>query len=182
MKRASTVVLAVTLVALGVFYVLATRRERLAVAESRPFVWSIDYDQLESIEIDLPRESKSGAWIKHEDGFWYFDQPDGPRVNMERWGGGIPLLLSGPAAERLIAGAATAEQLEIFGLDRPRMTIALILEDHDKIAVEVGDGTPDGQACYLRLRGSPEVFSVHYTWYEVLERLVVEPPYPTSAQ
>jgi hypothetical protein len=30
-----------------------------------------------------------------------------PKVNMKRWGGGIPLLLSGPGAERLITSEAT---------------------------------------------------------------------------
>jgi hypothetical protein len=99
---------------------------------------------------------------------------------MKRWGGGIPLLLSGPGAERLIASESTDEQLQMYGLEDPKMKIDLTLENEDTINIEVGDRTPDGQACYIKLVKSNDVYTVHYTWYEVLERLVLEPPYPES--
>jgi len=41
----------------------------------------------------------------------------------------------------------------------------------------VGDRTPDGHAYYVQAPGSNDVALVDFTWYEVLERLVKEPPY-----
>ena len=37
-------------------------------------------------------QGKREAWIKRKDRYWYFDKPNGPKVNMKRWGYGIPLL------------------------------------------------------------------------------------------
>lgn len=101
---------------------------------------------------------------------------------MQRWGGGIPLLLSGPGAERLIAAAATDKQLESYGLKAPRMKIELTLKNEDTILVDIGDRTPDGQTYYIKKRDSQAVYTVDHTWYEVLERLVREPPYPATAK
>ena len=101
---------------------------------------------------------------------------------MKRWGGGIPLLLSGPGAERIIADNATDEQLEMYGLVDPKMRIDLTLENEDNINIEVGDSILTGQARYVKLIDSGDVYTVHYTWYEVLERLVLEPPYPEQQE
>ncbi len=132
--------------------------------------------------ISLPADGKREAWVKHEDKYWYFDQPDGPKVNMKRWGGGIPLLLSGPGANRSIAENATDEQLEIYGLKNPKMKMNLVLENEDSIGVEVGDRTLDGQAYYIKLIDSRAVYTVDFTWYDVLERLVLDPPYPVPEE
>ena len=64
----------------------------------------------------------------------------------------------------------------------PQMEIALTLEDGDTLNIIVGDRTPDGNAFYVKVPDSNDVCLVDYTWYEVLERLVKEPPYaPSSA-
>jgi len=97
---------------------------------------------------------------------------------MDRWGGGIPLILSGPGAERLIAEDATEEKLAVFGFTEPSMEIALTLENEEIIYIEVGDSTPNGTAYYVKLVDSDDVYTVDYSWYDVLERLVLEPPYP----
>jgi len=135
-------------------------------------------DELQHMVLSLPQEDKTEEFVKHEDRYWYFDNPPGPKVDMERWGGGIPLILSGPGAERLIAEDATEEQLAVFGFTAPKMEIALILDNEDIINIEVGDNTPDGQAYYVKLVDSKDVYTVDYTWYDVLKRLVTEPPYP----
>ncbi len=86
--------------------------------------------------------------------------------------------MSGPGADRVIAENATQEKLAEFGLTSPRMEIVLTLENEDIIDIEIGDSTPDGQSYYVRLVNSTDVATVGYTWYDVLERLVLEPPYP----
>ena len=177
MRLRLIVIMAAVFVALGVLFVIAARPRPVQQAESRPIVWSVEMQELEAIAISLPRDAKSEAWVKHADKYWYFDRPGGPKVDMNRWGGGVPLILSGPAAERHITAESTAEQLEEYGLADPRMRIRLALEDGRTIDVAVGDTTPNGQACYLRLVDSRDVYTVHRSWYEVLERLVLEPPY-----
>jgi len=134
-------------------------------------------DEIQHIEIRLPREDMSQAFIKEEDRSWSFDDPQRTAVDMKRWGGGIPLLLSGPGAERVIAENATQEKLTEFGLTQPRMEIILTLEDGYILNITVGDRTPDGTAFYVQAPDSNDVALVDYTWFEVLERLVKEPPY-----
>jgi len=123
MRLRLIVIMAAVFVALGVLFVIAARPRPVQQAESRPIVWSVEMQELEAIAISLPRDGKSEAWVKHADKYWYFDRPGGPKVDMNRWGGGIPLILSGPAAERHITAESTAEQLEEYGLADPRMRI-----------------------------------------------------------
>jgi len=141
--------------------------------------------EIQHIEIRLPREDKSEAFVKVPEGNkfpWYFDDPQRSAVDVARWGGGIELLLTGPGAERVIARNATEEKLTEFGLAQPQMEIILTLEDGDILNITVGDRTPDGDAFYVQVLDSNDVYLVVYNWYEVLERLVKEPPYaPPSA-
>jgi len=139
-------------------------------------------DQLARIRISLPRTGQVQSWVEHADRYWYFDVPGGPEVDMKRWGGGIPLILSGPGANRLILETSSADQRKVYGLDDPRMRILLTLKDQQEVTVEVGDATPDGGAYYIRRGDSASVYTVDATWYTVLERLVVEPPYPKPGQ
>ncbi len=178
MKLRTILVMAGILVALGVYFFVFSRPEPEPRPEPRPFVWSVEMDELKTMAIGLPSEGKSEAWVKHDDKYWYFDKPEGPKVDMQRWGGGIPLLLSGTGAERISTEEATDEQLKMYSLKDPKMKIDLTLENEHTINIEVGDLIPDGQARYVKLVDSRDVYSVHYTWYDVLERLVLEPPYP----
>lgn len=154
--------------------------------ESAPevFVWNIEMDEIQHVEIQLPREGKSEAFIKipKDNEFpWYFDDPQRSAVDMKRWGGGIPLLLSGPGAVRVLVKNATPEQLAEFGLTQPRMVITLTLENGDILNITIGDWTPNEQAFYVQVPGSNDVCTVDYTWYNEMERLVKEPPYVSPA-
>lgn len=181
MKLRSIVVMAAALVVLGVvLYFFGPRPNAEPAPEPRTFVWSFDFTKLQRIAIELPEAGKSDAWVKHEDNAWYFDRPDGSQVDQKRWGGGIPLILSGPGADRLIASDATSEQLAMYGLLAPRMIIVITTEDGEKLEVVVGDQTPNHKASYVAVSGANKVFSVDSTWYAVLERLVLDPPYPRA--
>ncbi len=147
----------------------------------REYVWLFEMDELSRIVIELPHLDKSEAFIKHEDRQFYFDDPPGDRVDPARWGGGIPLILSGPAAERPIAKDATEEQLAAFGFTQPLMKLTLTRDSGDVVRIEVGDEVPDGHAHYVKLAESNDVYIVDVTWYEVLERIVMEPPYWADA-
>ena len=181
MKTRVILIMASVLVALAVVLYFTNRSEPQAPKEPpRPFVWRVDMLELSRIALSLPRDGKSEAWAKRSDKLWYFDKPEGPKVDMKRWGGGVPLLLSGPAANRLITGSATEEQLAMYGLVDPRMAIELYLENGNTLGIELGDVTPDGKAYYIRMVDSQKVFTVDHTWYDLLEGLVLDPPYPDS--
>ena len=185
MRIKGILILLAILLGLGMYFIFFNKTEPPPESEPRVYVWSIEMGEIQHIEIRLPREGKSEAFIKtqEEDKFpWYFDDPQRSEVDVARWGGGIPLLLSGPGAERVIAKNATEEKLAEFGLTQPQMEITLTLEGGDIINITVGDRTPDGNTFYVQVPDSNNVCLVDYTWYEVLERLVKEPPYaPPSA-
>ena len=185
MRIRNILILLAILIGLGGYFYLSDTSEPPPKSEPRVFVWDIEMDEIQHIEIRLPREDKSEAFIKieEEDKFpWYFDDSQRSEVDVARWGGGIPLLLSGPGAERVIAKNATEEKLAEFGLTQPQMEIILTLEDGDILNIKVGDRTPDENTFYVKGPHSNDVCLVDYTWYEVLERLVKEPPYaPPSA-
>ena len=186
MRFRSILILLIILLALGgYFYFFNEPEPPPEEKEPRVFVWLIEMEEIEHIEIRLPREDKSEAFIKIPAGSefpWHFDDTEKTKVDIARWGGGIPLLLSGPGIERVIARDVTEEKLTEFGLAQPQMEITLTVEDGDILNITVGDRTPDGSAFYVQVPGSNDVALVDYTWYAVLERLVKEPPYaPLSA-
>ena len=183
MRSRTIIFMMAILIALALIF-LITRRTPTPEQSSVPqtFVWSIAIKDLRGIVIHLTSEGKREAWVKHEDQHWYFDQPNGPMVNAKRWGGGIPLLLSGPGAQRLVTNSATDQQLEIYGFKKPKMKLDLFLQDGGTVNIEVGDKTLNGQAYYIRKLGSDTVYTVDYTWHDVLERLVLDPPYPSTEE
>jgi len=184
LKLRNILVLLVILLALGGYFYFSSIPQPAPKPNPELFVWSIGMEEIQHIEIALPREGKSQAFIKIEKEHefpWYFDDPQRSDMNVERWGGGIPLLLSGPKADRVISENTTLEKLAEFGLTQPQMKITLTLEGGDTLNIVVGDRTPSGNAFYVQVPDSNDVCLVDYTWYEVLERLVKEPPYAPPA-
>jgi hypothetical protein len=171
------ILLAILLALSGYFY-FSNRPEPPPPEEPQLYVWLIEMEELEHIVIELPREGKKQAFVKEADRSWHFDDAGRTDVDMQRWGGGIPLLLSGPGVDRVISENATEEQLSQFGLIQPQMKLGLALEGGDSLDIKVGDRTPGGEAFYVQVPDSRAVALVDYTWYEVLEKLVNEPPYP----
>ena len=184
MRLRNILILLVILLALGGYFYFANPPQPAAKAEPRLYAWLIDLEEIKHIKIELPREGKSQAFIKitEDDKFpWFFDDPQRSGVDTERWGGGIPLLLSGPGVDRVIARQTTEEKLTEFGLTQPQMEITLTLEDGNIVYIKVGDRTPDGNNFYVQAPDSNDVATVDITWYNVMERLVKEPPYAPAA-
>ncbi len=183
MRLRSIFILVGVLAAAAAVYLVTRPPEAIVIPPDPPeYVWLFDMEDLQHILIELPNLEMSESFLKHEDRMWYFDDPPGPRADSELWGGGIPLLLSGPAAERPIARDATEEQLASFGFTQPLMILTLTTMDAETWTIEVGDSVPDGHAYYVRLADSDDVYTVDGTWYEVLERIVTEPPYPPEEE
>jgi len=173
------VLLAVFVILVGV-YAVVSRPKLTTTPPPNIYVWSIKESDLEHIVISLPRECKSQAFIKisEKNKFpWHFDDSQRSPVDSKRWGGGIPLLLSGPVANRIIVKNATNQQLMEYGLAQPSMEIILALANKDSMRIEVGNSTPNNKNYYIRVPQSNTVALVDYTWYDVLKSLVIDPPF-----
>jgi hypothetical protein len=180
LRLRNILILLAILLALGGYYFYSTRPKPAPPPEPRLYVWLFEMDKIERVELRLLREAKSQAFIKitRGDQFpWFFDDPQRSRVDIDRWGGGIPLLLSGPGTARIISENTSEEKLVEFGLRKPQLEIALTLEKGKTLSIKVGDRTPDGHAYYVQSPSSTEVALVDYSWFDVLRRLVEEPPY-----
>jgi hypothetical protein len=183
------VILAVILAVLvGVFY-LVTRPEPTTPPKTIVYVWDIEMDDITHITISLPLEDLSVSFIKIPQGDkfpWFFDDGNGnySSVNATAFGGSGPaLLVSGPGANRDL-GRATDEQLAEYGLTNPSMKVIVTFEKdgiESTIESDAGDKTIDGTNYYVRAPRSNQVALVDYTWYEVLKKLVKEPPYASKS-
>ena len=167
----------------GVFYFLNIPKPA-PPQDPKYYAWLIEMDDIQHIDISLPREGKSESFIKisKPDIFpWFFDDAQRSNINTQRWGGGIPLLLSGPGVDRIISKNTAPEKLTEFGLTpQPQMEIQLILTDNTTMNIMVGNSTPDRTKHYaLAPNTNNDVATVDYTWYDEIARLVTQPPYAT---
>lgn len=182
MRARSILALLAVLIILGGVYFIVSRFKATEPVEPTIYVWDVEDSDLVHITISLPRQDLSQAFIKIPSGDqfpWFFDDPQHSPIDVERWGGGIPLLLSGPSADRVIAEYASAELLARYGLASPSMVINLTLTDESTILINVGDATPNGVNYYVKAPASTAVATVDFTWYDVLASLVTDPPYAT---
>ena len=183
MRLRNILILLIILLALGGYFYFSNGSEPPPEKEeSLVFLWDIEMGEMQHIGIRLPRVDKGVAFVKisQENKFpWYFDDSQRSEVDVARWG--IEFILTGPGAERVIAKNTTEKKLTEFGLTQPQMVITLTIEDGDILNIKIGDMTPDGNTYYVQAPGSDDVALVDYTWYEVLERLVNEPPYALPA-
>ena len=182
MNKKNFVILLAILAVLGGTFFLVSRPKPGPPPQVKEYVWLIEQEDIDRVTMALPRQtpplSQSFVRIKQDDKFpWFFDDASRSPVDAQRWGGGIPLLLSGPGADRDIADNASSEQLALFGFSGPIMVIDLELSDGRNMQIRVGDSTPDGANYYVKAPGTNAVATVDRTWYEVLSKLVVQPPY-----
>jgi hypothetical protein len=184
LRSQNILTLLIILLAIGGFYYFMNTPEVAEQPQAQTFVWMIDMEEIEHIEISLPREGLSQSFVKISEGDkfpWYFDDEQHSPVDSARWGGGIPLLLSGPGADRIIAENAPPEKIREFGLENPVMEIDLVLTNGRELKIDVGDATPNKATYYVRAPSTNDVALVDYTWFDVLEKLVKEPPYAAPA-
>lgn len=185
MRLRSILVLLAILLALGGVYYFVNSPKPAPKQDPRYYAWLIEMDDIQHIQLSLPRENKSQSFIKipKEDTFpWYFDDAKRSNVDIKRWGGGIPLLLSGPGVERIIYKSAPPEKLTEFGFDNPSMQIAMLLTDNRTMNINVGNSTPDGSSFYVLAPNTDnDIALVDRSWFEVLSKIVTEPPYAPPA-
>ena len=121
------------------------------------------------------------------EGTWYIVGEGGDEdqeVDIGRWGG-IPSLLSGPAVvedlmeteeERALLGDRSS-----YGLDPVRTAITTTSENGQVVVINIGDLTPSQDGYYISVEDPRDnLYIVHNSWVDVLERLLAEPPYPVE--
>ena len=191
MKLKAILILVAILAVAGTTYYFVTRPKATTQPDAKHFVWNFDMDNLQNVTMSLPKANVSESFVKHPDNQeFYFDVVNGPEVDNQRWGGGIPALLSGPEANRMIQASATTTQLQQYGLDPSvspttfNMDIKLtILLSGTPVNYEiyVGASNPSGTTYYVRLAGNTDVYTVDKSWYDVLADIVTNPPYIPAA-
>lgn len=177
------ILLAVLIIAGGAYFAI-DRLQPAEPDEPKYYVWKVSDDDIVHITITLTGTGQSQSFVKIVEGSnfpWFFDDEQNSAIDQDRWGGGIPLILSGPSPDRIIAESATDEQLALYGLQDPSMEIVLTLADSSSLIIDVGDPTPNGINYYVRAPGTTGVATIDYTWYDVLAALVTDPPYADSA-
>ncbi len=178
MKLKAILILVAILAVVGTTYYFVSRPKPPEEQAPRYYVWDFDMESLQQITISLPKVGKSESFIKHaDDRNFYFDVENGPKVDTQRWGGGIPLLLSGPGANRLIFQEVSDAQLAEYGFNAPNLTAILTLSDKSIYEVQVGDSNPEGTNYYVRLASNRDIYTVDKSWYEILAGIVTNPPY-----
>ena len=144
--------------------------------EKRPEIWSVDGEKIYHITIRLPHQKKTIAFFQDKEEHWRFDDETRHPVDPKRWGG-IVILVSGPKSKRLIA--EKVEDLEEYGLTDPQMVVILGVKGRkDPLEILFGGRTPEEDHFYVKLKHSSPVYLIHGTYFQVLERLVLEPPRP----
>jgi hypothetical protein len=178
LKLKAILILAAILAVTGSVYYFVSRPKPPAEPPAKYFVWDFTMDELQKVTISLPKDNRSESFVKHpDDRQFYFDVPNGPMVDNKKWGGGIPLLLSGPGAMKLILQNATQSELTQYGFNTPTMTLKLTLADDTVYNVLVGDSNPNAAATYVKLADNNDVYTVDISWYNVLAAIVTSPPY-----
>lgn len=180
MSYKSTLILAAVLILLAgaVYYLYLTKP--VQKQEERPEIWSVEGEKIYHITVRLPHLKKTIAFFQDREERWHFDDETRQAVDPKRWGG-IVALVSGPKSKRMIA--AKVENLEEFGLTDPRMVVILAVRGRkDPLEILFGGRTPGEDHVYVKLKNDSPVYLIHSTFYQVLERLVLEPPRPVESK
>jgi hypothetical protein len=157
MRWQTSVVLAVLLAAVGIFYYvydvrMAPEREKAETRKGR--VFTAESQDVTQLTLKRPTESVE---LKREGDTWQMVTP--VRARADR----------GPV-EEVITNALTAKidreivaaptSLEEFGLDKPAAELTLTLKDGKQLGLVMGAKSPTGVWVYARERDKPNVFVI----------------------
>ncbi len=172
-----TIALVVLLIVVSLIGVLVTTSGGRSTPERtrQPRIFAFQVEEDDIVLVRLTREGETLTFVESEDGTtWYFDEIDGEVVDRDRWGG-IPLLLSGPLYQRVVAEQAT--DLSLYGLEEPSLIVHLGLQRvEEEVEVRIGDKTPQAGGHYVQFIDDPRIYIVDVTWGDVITRLAEEPP------
>ena len=140
-------------------------------------LYRVSSEQLANFTVS--RDGEAITFV-HEDEEWFIQDDKGGEnapVDPFRWGG-IPLLVSGPSADKNLSDSDDEiGDLASFGLEPPRSKLNLTPFRGEIIELLIGDPTPTEDGYYAKLADDNTIYVTNSTWVEVVERLLTEPPF-----
>ena len=176
MNIRTTFILLATLILVAGYLLLEdspASEDAVASGESAPWFYTTSMEDIERIAVSVG--SQEAAFVSESIGSWFFDEPQGPPVDIARWGG-ITLLLGGPQTKRVVRDSV--DDPSLFGLDDPSITIEVDLTGDRSFKILLGATTPDGTYHYAQRQGDDRLYLVDALWGQVLSRLAINPPFP----
>lgn len=170
-----SMVLILILVLVGGYVGLYELRKAPPREDEPPWIYNVNMQDITRIAVT--HQGATQAFVHQEDGWHFADEPD-IKVDRNRWGG-IVLILMGPQSQRLLSD--TIDDPGKYGLVEPSTEVYLELLERRTVEIDLGDKTPDGESYYAKIKGYPQLFLIHSSWGQVLNRLVTEPPYPQES-
>ena len=172
-RRRGFAVTALIIVITAGFYFVLNDEIGLGPPLPPPALWVYAINEADIEEVTVRQAAFQEHYIKIGLGWFLVRGGESLLVDPVRWGAGVPLLLSGPSANRVFN--VPDEGLAEFGFTSPKGEIEMSLRGERRFHVLVGDTTPNGKQHYVRLAGRPEVSLVQASWVTLLLALATDP-------
>ena len=134
--------------------------------------WFFRVEDTDIYRLDVMYFGTDATFIRDEERVWHYGDLDGPPVSEEF--AGTPFLAGGARSPRLIMENPDDEDLALYGLDAPQITLRFYLVDGQAYTVSIGDLTPDRITNYARIDGIDRIYLLDRTWGEHMARLITE--------
>ena len=160
MRWQTTAVLAVVLLALGVFYYVYEIKggpTRAKVEAQKGRLWTVDVGDV--TEVELKRGGEVVKLKREADG-WQMLEPVTARSDRGKVDETLTTLTTARVDREI---DAAPKRLDEYGLDAPAADITLRLKDGRQLGLQLGAKTPTGVWVYAREAGKPAVFVVSDT-------------------
>ena len=174
MSIRTTFVLIVFLALVAGYFIVAEEEGTSEELVARP-PWFYTVSTTDINEITIRTGAAEETFVNTVDG-WVIEGPQRLPVDLSRWSG-VTLLLSGPRTQRVLH--ESVDDLSLYGLDDPQVTIDVTLVGDRKVRAFLGDTTPDAGSHYVMQEGDPRLYTIDASWGRVLGSLAVVPPRPT---
>lgn len=128
-------------------------------AEERVSILETERESITSIEID--RDGDSLVLQAAGDGTFTPDY----RYDVEWSESGVNRIVGSATSLTAIRTIdQTPSDLDQYGLDNPRITVTVALEDEETTGLEIGSRVPGGRGYYVRVLGDQTVYSASSAW------------------
>ncbi len=168
-----TIVLVAVAVLLGGYLVLGPGLGAPTDPDSpQSHEWFYIVDDSKINRLDAAYFGTEAVFVRDAERVWHLTDVNGPPVSEEF--AGTPFLAGGARSPRLIIENPDADDLTLYGLNSPQITLRFYLEDGASYTVYVGGLTPDRISNYARIDGRDGIWLLDRTWGEHMARLITE--------
>jgi hypothetical protein len=165
-----TVVLVLMGIGLFAYIRFFEHKPKPKIGEDEQFITVLNFAQDDARRLEFVRRPDksmpTGAVrvvLERKGDDWVVAEPGPPRVNNQEAVKQIVMYLSSFLAEREID--KDPKSLATFGLDKPRMTVSIVLKDKSVKAIEIGDVATTG-SYYIKAKGEKPVYVVPYQYIQ----------------